>query len=130
MSKFNIRILLILILAPSLFLSIIIFNGCKFENEEEYFQNSSNSGLTCDTLYVTYSQHIKPFFDNKCVSCHMGGGVDGCDLDSYDNTMSYVTRSIPPTLLFDYVEENTHQGVVIDSCEFIQLKKWLLNPAP
>jgi hypothetical protein len=60
----------------------------------------------------------------------LGGAVQGCDLDTYVNTMLYVQNNQPSTKLFDYVKDNTHQGAELDSCEMAKFGKWILNPAP
>ena len=110
--------------------SNLFFYSCRSENEEEYFKNYNGNDTLCDTAYVTYSKQMKLLFDAKCVSCHTGGSVSGCDLENYNNVMVYVNAHVPVTKLFDWVKDNTHQGVVLDSCELKQFKKWMLNPAP
>lgn len=106
----------------------IVFVACKSENEEEYFGKTGTGLTACDTVYVVYSEHIKPMFEYNCVSCHMDQMVIDCDLDNYENTLDYVTRT--GSELYDYVKDNTHQGVVLDSCQLKQLSKWVKNPAP
>lgn len=109
--------------------AITLIYSCRSENEEDYFEAYSNTN-GCNTVYVSYSTHISDIFVRKCVDCHTGGAVEGCDLDSYENTMQYIERSQPATLLFDYVKHNDHQGTVLDSCELNQFEKWIYNPAP
>ncbi len=107
---------------------LVIITSCRSENEEEYFRNLV-SIHTCDTISVTYTNQIKPIFDSKCIECRTSGSVVGCDLDSYDNSIKYITSVQPNTKLLDYVKNNDHQGVVIDTCSLKQLAKWMLNPA-
>jgi hypothetical protein len=119
-----------IILIISMF--IVLFQSCRSENEEEFFGNKFRSDSNyCDTAYVTYSKQMKSMFDSKCISCHTGGSaVVGCDLDNYSNIMVYVNAHQPSTRLYDYVKYNTHQGIVLDSCELKKFYKWMLNPAP
>lgn len=105
---------------------LLFFFSCRSENQEEFFKLNQNN--TCDTLYVTYSKHIKPFFDNDCAYCHMNEMVPGCNLDNYENTIEYVRNT--NTKLYDYVKNNDHQGAILDTCKNIQLRKWVQNPAP
>jgi hypothetical protein len=118
----------------SIFLGIVIlvsFSACRKENEASYF-NKSTTNVGCDTTYITFSKHIKPMFDSKCISCHVGGSSGGCDLDTYEKTVTYVTSHQPVTKLYDYVKDmqNPHEGVIMDSCELKQLSKWVLYTAP
>lgn len=112
------------------FLSIVTLLGaCKSENEEDYLGvKNNNDSTSCDTLYVTYSKQIKPMLDYDCAYCHMNDMVPGCDLDNYEHTVNYISRT--GTKLYDYVKNNDHQGVVLDSCKLKQLSKWVQNPAP
>ena len=108
---------------------LLLFSSCRSENEDEYFKNLIVA-QTCDTTAVTYSNQIKPLFDAQCYSCHTGGAVVGCDLDSYDNVVKYITTSQSGDKLYDYVKNNDHQGVILDTCSLKQFAKWMLNPAP
>lgn len=110
---------------------IFVLSGCRKENEEAYFGKSTTT-VGCDTMYITYTKHIEPIFDAKCISCHVGGSSGGCDLDTYDHTISYITSHQPVTKLYDYVKDiqNPHEGVIMDSCELKQLSKWVLYTAP
>jgi hypothetical protein len=114
-----------------IFLAVIIILGvasCKYQNEEDYFAKPDPNLEDCNPTYVSFSEHIKPAFDYQCTYCHMNEMVPGCDLDTYENTISYVNRT--GTLLYDYVKDNTHQGATLDSCQLKQLSKWVINPAP
>lgn len=108
---------------------LLLFISCRSENEEEYFKNLITV-QTCDTIAVTYSNQIKPIFDAQCYSCHTGGAVVGCDLDSYDNASKYIRASQPSYKLYEYIKNNDHQGVILDTCSLKLMSKWILNPAP
>lgn len=109
----------------------ILFSSCRKENEATYFKTDSDT-TSIDTTYITFAKHIKPMFDAKCVSCHVGGTAGNCDLDSYQNSINYIYSHQPHTKLYDYVKDvqNPHAGVLMDSLELKQLSKWILNPAP
>lgn len=108
---------------------LVIITSCRSENEEEYFRNLV-SIHTCDTISVTYTNQIKPIFDAQCYSCHTGGAVSGCDLDSYENAVKYISNNQPGDKLYDYIKNNDHQGVILDTCSLKQFAKWIKNPAP
>ncbi len=111
---------------------VFILSGCRKENEETYFKTTSTDSIASDTIFVTYSKQIKPVFDEKCISCHVGGSSGNCDLDTYDHTITYIYSHQPRTKLYDYVKDvqNPHEGIVMDSLELKQISKWILNPAP
>ncbi len=123
---------MLLFMIRLLLFALLIFaaiTACKNENEEDYFGVKKGTDSTsCDTLYVTYEKQIKPMMDYSCVYCHMNEMVVGCDLDNYENTIDYVSRT--GNKLYDYVKNNDHQGVILDSCSLKQLSKWVKNPAP
>jgi hypothetical protein len=110
---------------------LVSFSACRKENEASYF-NKNATTVGCDTMYITFSKHIKPMFDSKCISCHVGGSSGTCDLDTYENSVLYVASHQPVTKLYDYVKDmqNPHEGVIMDSCELKQLSKWVLYTAP
>ena len=109
-----------------LFLPILMIWSCRSENEEDYIIKNNSS--LCDTLYVTYQKQIKPLLDNNCAYCHSNNMVPGCNLDNYENTINYIRTT--GTKLYNTVKDNTHEGVVLDSCSLKQLSKWVKNPAP
>jgi hypothetical protein len=111
-----------------MFLVVLTFLSCRRENEEELFKDFLNDSLLCDTAYVNYNIHIKGIFDAKCISCHQQDWVPGCDLDSFPSIMEYMNGT--DDRLYTYIENNDHQGAVLTPCELIQIKKWILNPAP
>lgn len=107
----------------------LVIVSCRSENEEDYFGIvKNNDSIACDTLYVTYAKQINPLLYNNCAYCHMNDMVTGCNLDNYENTINYISRT--GTKLYDYVKNNDHQGIVLDSCQLKQLSKWVKNPAP
>ncbi len=119
----------ILIFSFTLTLIVFLFSSCRSESEEKYF-SSLVAIHTCDTISVTYNNQIKAIFESKCLECHTAGAVAGCDLDSYEHSTSYIQSTQPISRLYDYVKNNDHQGVILDTCSLKQLAKWMLNPAP
>lgn len=107
-----------------------LLTSCRKENEETYFKDTIST--TTDTTYVTFSKSIKPIFDLKCISCHVGGTSGNCDLDTYENTILYMQSHQPSTKLYDYIKDTQapHEGITMDSLELKKISKWILNPAP
>lgn len=58
---------------------IIVLPRCYYDSEEFLFPDT---GATCDTVSVTFSQSVKPILRNNCLPCHansvataLGGNV-------------------------------------------------------
>jgi mono/diheme cytochrome c family protein len=48
--------------------SLFFLSSCYYDNEEELY---GTVGVPCDsTGTVSYSQKVKPLFEQKCYSCH------------------------------------------------------------
>jgi len=112
----------------SLVFFTIVFSSCRRENEEDFFKPIKPTD--CDTTNITYTLHLKAIFDSHCVLCHSGSAVEGSDLDTYQNIMKYIENNSPPTLLYDYVKNNNHKGVVLNNCQLNQFEIWINNPQP
>lgn len=69
--------------------SAIIFS-CSKESEDQVAPNPPGGGgggggnNACDTVNMTYSNHVKTILQNNCYACHGNGQVNGgVTLDSY-----------------------------------------------
>lgn len=69
-------------------LPFAFLQACTFENEEDTY------GDLCDTTSITYSQTIRPIFEQSCYSCHSVGNANtnggGLDLQTYANLKDYL----------------------------------------
>ena len=104
---------------------LFLFFSCKSESLEDYLGTYDNQN-ECEFISVTYSGDIKLILDNNCSYCHTNQAITGCDLDSYRATIDYLQKE--GTKLYDYVKNNDHQGVELDSCSLKKLQKWIFNP--
>jgi hypothetical protein len=59
--------------------TILLLPRCYYDSEEFLFPDT---GSTCDTVSVTFTQSVKPILQNNCLSCHansvataLGGNV-------------------------------------------------------
>ncbi len=43
-------------------------NSCTADKASEFGRDEA----VCDSVYITYNDHIKNIFDNHCISCHDG----------------------------------------------------------
>lgn len=96
-------------------------------------QNNSCSSLLCDTVNVTFSAQIAPFFANKCEGCHSGGNSSaGLTLVTYDQISASALdgslwNSVNGTGGFTLMPYN---GTPLSDCELVMLDKWIQNGAP
>jgi hypothetical protein len=104
-----------------LFLIAIAATSCYYDNAEELYQYNQNNSNGCDTLNVTYTVQIKPFFDSKCTSCHSQGSTFPA-LDNFSDAHTYAIT--PGNLLYAKVSTN-HKSTNPDACEIAQVKKWV-----
>ncbi len=104
---------------------LLVILSCKSENLEDCMGNNTNQDV-CECMVITYNDDIKPILDNNCSYCHTNQVVTGCDLDSYRAVIDYLQHE--GTQLYDYVKNNDHQGVELDSCSLKKLQKWIYNP--
>ena len=102
-------------------LSLFILSSCVSNNEEELYSG-------CDTDHVTYSNQIKPYVENSCLSCHNNNlpsgnvnysnfeGVkksvdDGSFLGSIKHASSF--SAMPPS------------SSMTDDCKISQIQAWI-----
>lgn len=66
-------------------------SSCYYDIEEELYPSYSNQA--CDTLNMSYSQHIEPILANNCNSCHGTGiGLGNVTLGSFSNLQTYINN--------------------------------------
>ncbi len=77
---FKLNILLISII-------LILFSGCTWHNEVEYFGSETDS---CSTENMSFTANVNPIIQNSCISCHSSGYASGgVNLEGYENIKPY-----------------------------------------
>jgi hypothetical protein len=79
---------------------------------------------------VSYSAHIQPFFDAKCISCHGPNNPSLEAPDSYDNIINggYVNTTDPPSSTL-YTVLDGFMGANVTSSEKEMVLKWITDGA-
>ena len=114
-------------------LSVAVFMGsCYYDNVDEMypgvgvFNNCDTSGV------ITYSGDISTIIRNNCLNCHSGPNPSGSiSLDGWTNVNGVATSG----LLLDATWHNPGTTPMppnfqLDSCQLIQIKKWIDAGAP
>lgn len=64
-------------------LMMSFFTGCYYDVEEELYPQGSGD---CDTLNITYSQHVSLIMSSSCNDCHNSSAPSaGIITDNYDD---------------------------------------------
>lgn len=126
--------LIISIVITTLILSL---GGCYYDNEEELY-GPLYAKQQCDTSSVSYSQHIAPLIQSKCLMCHgknvymtSGGGIN---LDGYNAISSYLntnkTRFIGAIKWQAGYSPMPKGGTKLDNCSILKIEQWINNGYP
>lgn len=77
---------------PLFFLGLLLFAGCTYHNEEEYFADSND---TCNTNNMSFQTDIQPILQTNCVSCHNNGFASGgINLEGYANVKPHAQSGL------------------------------------
>ena len=94
--------------------------------------NACNSD-NCDTVNVSYANHISPIVQNTCLGCHSGGQpLGGISLSTFNDV---VQQAINGRLLGSIQRQNgfvpmPENGYKLSDCKITQFKKWIENGTP
>lgn len=109
----------------NIFVLLIFFafasSSCYYHNAEELYSGNNQYNGNCDTLPVTYTNPIKTFFDNNCISCHSSGATNPA-LDNFTDAHTY---AITPGNLLYYKVNTNHKNTNPTSCDIAHVKKWV-----
>lgn len=87
----------------------------------------------CDTTNISFQDHIKPIFDQSCVTCHSGGAPSGgLSLTNYGNIADAVINN-------EVIPRINHQpgfikmppsGIKLTDCKLKQIDLWVKAGVP
>lgn len=107
---------------------ILSLTSCYHDNEEElYAQKALSQNTICDTTNVTYTNMLKPIFDNNCTGCHgssasTNGG--GYDLRTYDNVKQNIDKIIGCITYQSGYNPMPKGGSKFEACRIKQFTIW------
>jgi hypothetical protein len=91
-------------------------------------KNNSCNPVSCDTVDVRYSTHVKPILEKYCTGCHSGKNPQGLlDLTKFDQVKGTVTTgsllgSIERQTGFSPMPKGSNK---INSCLISQIRIWI-----
>jgi hypothetical protein len=110
---------------------LILINSCYYDNIEDLYTQST---ATCDTVNISYNNHIKAIMNNYCISCHKtsykGGGIN---LDNFNDVKSCAqSGKLLSSIVWDGNAKRMPEGSSskINSCYIKQLNIWISNNYP
>jgi hypothetical protein len=104
--------------------------SCYYDNLEELNPKDTTSTKTCDTASaITFTNHIKPVFDNYCTSCHSGSAPSGgINLTNYTDAKAVgASGKLIGSVIWDGSASPMPKGASqrIPDCNIEQIKKWV-----
>lgn len=106
-------------------LSLFIFNGCYYDNEEYLYGKN-----TCDTTNITFTGTINPILTQNCITCH-GSGAN-TRLDSYAAVSVYAGNgklegTVTQASGYNPMPQGTSK---LDDCSITKIKLWIKKGYP
>ncbi len=109
--------------------SVMSFNGCYYDIEEELYPGSS----VCDTTNVTYTSKVEPIIRRSCYSCHGTGiGLGGINLEGATNLKTYADNG----RLMGSIEHRSGYSAMpqsapkLSDCEIRTIQAWISAGQP
>ena len=113
-----------------LVLTLLMVNGCSWENEETLFPETG----ICDTIDVSYNEDIVPILSVNCYSCHSNANAPdfafGIAFEDYAD-VSASSRLILGAIRYEggfpAMPQNRDQ---LDSCQINTFEAWFNAGTP
>ncbi len=109
---------------------IFLLSGCYYDKEEILYPHSANG---CDTVNITYTDHIELIMINNCNGCHGGSFPQaGIRTDNYDDLKTIADNGKLAGVV------NHQSGFVpmpkdkpqLQDCELKQINIWIADSSP
>jgi hypothetical protein len=85
----------------------------------------------CDTVGVTYMNHIKPLIQAKCQGCHLSTAPQGnVDLSSYAKVKTYALNGKFYNSLIRNSNWMPQGGAKTDNCGLAKIRTWIADGVP
>ena len=103
----------------------VLHTGCFYDNKTDLYPFAEGP---CDSVAMSYQQHILPILQAHCISCHHAGDAQGnVDLDTHAKVISYVNDGslYGSTAHLSGYSPMPTAGQKIPGCNILQLKAWI-----
>ncbi len=122
-------------MVKSFIYTVLFIGGITILPSACYYDKAENilGPNACDTINVTYTQHILPYVNNQCVSCHGTTSPSaGIDLSNYAKIKSYVDNgqfggSINHKSGYSPMPKSAPKT---ETCTLSQINRWINQGAP
>ncbi|GIV28342.1 MAG: hypothetical protein KatS3mg027_2156 [Bacteroidia bacterium] len=117
----------------SIFILLIIVSSSCRKDKYTSPNNNSSTTVSCDTTNVTYSNTLKPIFDNYCVGCHnMSNMSGGYALDTYMGCVNCANsgRLMGAIQWLPGYSAMPQGGNKLSNCDIAKIQKWINNGKP
>lgn len=106
-----------------IFFLLLLFNSCTYDNEVDYFKDSTN---TCDIENMSFQTDVYPVISNSCVGCHNNSFASGrINLEGYDNVKKN-SEMILKTIKHQAGVEPMPQGAAkLPDCTIEKINAWV-----
>lgn len=92
---------------------------------------STNTVISnCDTVNVTYANHIKPIMDGFCISCHFNGNGTGYTLDNSTGVKAAVNSGKLIPSVKHTGNPMPKGGQKLSNCNISKIDKWVQAGMP
>jgi hypothetical protein len=103
--------------------SFLLFSNCTYNNEVDYFNDTTN---LCKTDSMSFKTDVYPVLQNSCIGCHGNFGASaGINLEGYDNVKknsSIMMKAIQHKFGYQLMPQG---GPKLPDCTINQLNAWI-----
>lgn len=110
--------------------SFCLIQSCYYDKEELLYPQSNS---TCDSVNVSYAQHVKPLLAMECYSCHSSSMASGGIIMGTHATDAALANSGKLYGTISYAQGYTPMPSgksMLSACNINLIKKWIDKGAP
>ncbi len=120
----------LLIFSFAAFLGIAALSSCKYDKEDDLYNDVKPD---CDTAQVSYINHIAPIMQTYCNSCHNSGFPSGGIITS--DHAGLLPSALNGSLYGSVAHQNQYSampkgGTKLSDCNIAKIRIWVEQGAP
>lgn len=119
------------ILSCGVFVALVSFGGCYYDNEEALYPQLTDG---CDTTNVTYAGSIVPILVANCYSCHSNANAptfgDNIRLEAYADVQANLTRIYGAVSWSGSYSRMPKNSGKLPDCSIRMIELWIAQGAP
>lgn len=109
---------------------LFLIPSCYYDKEELLYPQSASN---CDSVNVSYAQHVKPLLAMECYSCHSSSMASGGIIMGTHATDAALATNGKLYGTVSYAQGYTPMPsgkAMLSACNIILIKKWIDKGAP